>query len=405
MANTIYKRMDNDAMIYFVNYLLNKLKTSPLSDNTTYTIEKSVNGKSFALKDDAGNTISTIGGLITDAERTKLGQDLATESYVNQQIAATGHIQLRKVQSLPPIAEASTNIIYLVPISGDDEGNNYMEYYLQDGEWENLGSTKVDLSGYVQASEMSTLSNAEITTIVNNAYDTVFPTLHDTVLYSDGTLVFQNQRPADERHGTIVAEYDDINTISENNNRPLWASNASDILAVEFLDNVSPINVTQWFRSCNNLVTIRGIHRLDTSNLNSMASMFQGCSSLTSLDVSNFITSRAGNLTGMFQNCSSLTTLDISNFNIPAVNSMSRMFWGDSQLRTIYASDTFYTGQVVYSDNMFYECTSLVGGYGTTFDSNHTDKTYARIDKQGTPGYFSRYRDPDPEPQPVIPEP
>jgi len=38
---------------------------------------------------------------------------------------------------------------------------------------------------------------------------------------------------------------------------------------------------------------------------------------------------------------------------------------------------------------MFNGCTSLVGGNGTTYNSSHTDATYARIDRAGTPGYFT----------------
>lgn len=173
MPTTEYKRIDYDAALYLINYLLTKLKTSPLADNTTYTLEKSQDGMSVILKDGSGATITTISGLLTDAERTKLGQSLATEAYVQAAIAATAHLQFRKVQALPPVAEAEPNIIYLVPVN-DTASNVYMEYYLQDGQFEELGTTSVDLSGYVQASQMKTLTNQEITTIVDSAYAAVF---------------------------------------------------------------------------------------------------------------------------------------------------------------------------------------------------------------------------------------
>jgi len=38
---------------------------------------------------------------------------------------------------------------------------------------------------------------------------------------------------------------------------------------------------------------------------------------------------------------------------------------------------------------MFTGCTALVGGSGTPFSSSYTDKTYARIDRAGQPGYFT----------------
>ena len=39
---------------------------------------------------------------------------------------------------------------------------------------------------------------------------------------------------------------------------------------------------------------------------------------------------------------------------------------------------------------MFKNCTSLVGGKGTTYDANHVDKEYAHIDGgSSNPGYFT----------------
>ena len=39
---------------------------------------------------------------------------------------------------------------------------------------------------------------------------------------------------------------------------------------------------------------------------------------------------------------------------------------------------------------MFYDCTRLVGGQGTTYDANHIDAAYAHIDGGASnPGYFS----------------
>ena len=69
------------------------------------------------------------------------------------------------------------------------------------------------------------------------------------------------------------------------------------------------------------------------------------------------------------------------------------MFEDSSSLTTIYVSDRFVTSSVItnnyYPENTFLGCTSLVGGNGTHYDSNHVDHTYARIDAPGTPGYFT----------------
>lgn len=39
---------------------------------------------------------------------------------------------------------------------------------------------------------------------------------------------------------------------------------------------------------------------------------------------------------------------------------------------------------------MFGNTLQIIGGNGTSYDSSHTDKEYARIDAPGSPGYFSK---------------
>ena len=59
-----------------------------------------------------------------------------------------------------------------------------------------------------------------------------------------------------------------------------------------------------------------------------MSSMFYGCSSLKTLNLSNFNTYNVTNMIYMFAKCSSLTELNLSNFNfnINNVTNMHGMF-------------------------------------------------------------------------------
>jgi hypothetical protein len=68
---------------------------------------------------------------------------------------------------------------------------------------------------------------------------------------------------------------------------------------------------------------------------------------------------------------------------------MYAMFRGCAALTTIYGGD-WIKNESLNSSQMFIACTSLVGGNGTTYSSSHTDATYARIDRAGTPGYFTQ---------------
>ena len=87
--------------------------------------------------------------------------------------------------------------------------------------------------------------------------------------------------------------------------------------------------------------------------------MFYRCSSLTSIDLSNFNTSNVINMYCMFFNCSSLNSLDLSNFNTSNVTDMYSMFYGCSKLTTI--KGVIDMKSCKYWDNMFLDCPKLSG--------------------------------------------
>ena len=58
-----------------------------------------------------------------------------------------------------------------------------------------------------------------------------------------------------------------------------------------------------------------------------MAYIFEGCSSLKQLNLSNFNTNNVTNMNCMFHKCSSLTDLNISNFNTDNVTDMRDMLY------------------------------------------------------------------------------
>ena len=131
---------------------------------------------------------------------------------------------------------------------------------------------------------------------------------------------------------------------------------------------------------------------LNTSNVTTMTNMFENCSKLTKLDVSNFDTSNVTTMNAMFRNCSSLINLDLSSFNMNKVTGASTMFYGCAQLKTIFVNLQWTTDNIpsYMSSLMFFGCISLVGEKGTIYNENHTDATYAHIDEGETnPGYLT----------------
>ena len=86
--------------------------------------------------------------------------------------------------------------------------------------------------------------------------------------------------------------------------------------------------------------------------------MFEGCSDITEIDLSNFNTSIVVNMQAMFYGCSSLISLNLSNFDTSKVNNMNWMFKECSSLTSLNLSN-FYTPKLNWMNNMFTNCTNL----------------------------------------------
>ena len=219
-----------------------------------------------------------------------------------------------------------------------------------------------------------------------------------------------------------------------------WYGQKGKIKTVVFdasFANARPTSCYCWFSGCNNLTEIKGIEYLNTENVTNMQEMFNACSKLTSLNLSNFNTAEVTNMsymfksckaltsldltnfntekvmdmqgmfwecsdltslnltslntenvtdmTGMFKDCTDLTSLDLSNFNTAKVENMKEMFYNSNALTTIYASDKFVTDKVTNSGSMFYGCTELKG-FIDKYDESKIDHTYANYKT----GYFTK---------------
>ena len=171
-----------------------------------------------------------------------------------------------------------------------------------------------------------------------------------------------------------------------------WFSNCSSLTAISGIENLKTENVTSMWRmfdGCSSLTSL-DLSGFNTANVTDMSCMFIGCSGLTSLDLSSFNTANVIRLDSMFFACGSMTSLDLTEFKTENVTSMTEMFYGCSGLTTIYVGENWSTAAVTEGNGMFSGCAALVGGAGTVYDANHTDYTYAHIDGgTANPGYFT----------------
>ena len=202
--------------------------------------------------------------------------------------------------------------------------------------------------------------------------------------------------------------------LNKGENKPKWVgevdSDCEKVVFTPSFKQAKPTSCYMWFWGFWPLTTIEGIENLNTEEVTDMSEMFNVCSGLTSLDLSKFNTAKVTNMNGMFggsglksldlssfntakvtdmsnmfAGCQGLTSLDLSSFNTAKVEDMSGMFDNCSDLMTIYVSDGFATGNVSSGENMFCDCSKLVGA--VPYYNLNTDLSMANYKT----GYFKTY--------------
>ncbi len=129
----------------------------------------------------------------------------------------------------------------------------------------------------------------------------------------------------------------------------------------------------------------------DTSNVTDMFGMFDSLNHVKNINISNFNTENVTNMYSLFALSYDIETIDMSNFNTKKVKIMDTFFYRNYKLKTIYGPDKFDLTSLVSSANIFEDCVKLTGGNGTIYNPGYIGNAgYARMDKPGVPGYFTR---------------
>ena len=111
-------------------------------------------------------------------------------------------------------------------------------------------------------------------------------------------------------YGEVVDKAQPLPTISLNNTtNNTTLDELNNAFYLDTWSNEAPTSIS--FGNKSNIKTIKKM-QIDTSKVTSMKSMFNRCSSLTSLDLSNFDTSNVTDINGMFFLCSSLKDVYIT---------------------------------------------------------------------------------------------
>ena len=182
--------------------------------------------------------------------------------------------------------------------------------------------------------------------------------------------------------------------------------NCSSLYSIDLsnFESRNIVDTSYMFNLCNNLKKINGLNKFNTSNVNNMRAMFQGCTELENLDLSNFdtsivkdmsymfnrcnklkeikginkfITNRVTNMSTMFRLCNELEYLDLSNFETKYVADMKFMFDNCNKLKEIKGINKFDTSSVENMKAMFQQCYTLEYLDLSNFDtSNVSDMSY-----------------------------
>lgn len=133
----------------------------------------SINGVSTDIYAPAAPTIDSA---MSDSSENAV-QNKVIKSYVDQAVGAVVGVEFRKVNALPATGE--NGVIYLLPKSGTPPTGNIYEEWIwisADSSYEKIGETQIDLSGYVQSSELVDITSSDIDTMMYNVFGLPIPT-------------------------------------------------------------------------------------------------------------------------------------------------------------------------------------------------------------------------------------
>lgn len=139
-------------------------------------------------------------------------------------------------------------------------------------------------------------------------------------------------------------EYTPLNSETVREYSPGWVirsylggdSEITKVIIDPSFAKVSPLTTSRWFKRMNNLTSIEGLEYLDVSRVESMAYMFEGCSSLKELPpLSKLNTSNVKDMEGLFRGCNGLTDVDLSGLNTRSVETMQGMFYACESLERV----------------------------------------------------------------------
>lgn len=121
-----------------------------------------------------------------------------------------------------------------------------------------------------------------------------------------------------------------------NEDSSIFFYNKSNLRSIDLtgLDTSLTTNMWRMFRDTSSLNTLNFGNDFDTSNVENMQAMFEGCA-LSQLDVSSFDTKNVTTMRGMFARQPNISELDLSTFDTGSLETIIDMFNGSTNLTSL----------------------------------------------------------------------
>lgn len=148
--------IDNSADVNLIESV--KVNGAPLEIDSSKAVNITVPTDNASLANGAGYQTATDVNNLVDAKGYQTASQV--NSIVNTAVANAAHLKRAIVDVLPESGEENT--IYLVPSASSKDGNVKDEYMWINSAWEKIGSSEVDLAGYLKESDLTVITTAEI---------------------------------------------------------------------------------------------------------------------------------------------------------------------------------------------------------------------------------------------------
>lgn len=118
-------------------------------------------------------------------------------------------------------------------------------------------------------------------------------------------------------------------------------NNCSNLVSLDLsnMDMSETYGLSMAFFMCKKLKTIIFPSNFNFSKIRLAQCAFQGCEALVGLNTTYWDTSTCTGMESMFQDCKSLTEIDVSNWNTSKVSGMAFMFYGASDIKELDMSN------------------------------------------------------------------